>query len=295
MALPKYMFFLLLVVVVIFGTVASQKRINVGILPLHFLANLCWDPTQENLIPDRIEHYHCLFALSSRTDHRCLTGFDRRSKTIFYLDPLGKDYRETQNASQHINIMEKVVMEHVIGATKGTNLSDHQWSVVTATDFSHIFNFEIPLQLLSKDCRIFCLLYAFYLMFHKTFDFSQNDMVFIRFRLLTIIKDCAVSPVVLDYINNTTCNFWLLLSKARLKGINIGMLPNEMLVNIFEEVCKNKYEVSLLKKVCENWKNLLDENFEFSRIKRNLLDLFGWLAGPLDKKSIRNFLIAKMQ
>jgi len=236
----------------VFGAVASRNGINVCILPSHFLASLCWDSSQETLIPNSLEKYHCLFALSRRTDHWCLTGFDRRSKKIFYLDPLGSDYRQTENAAQHITIMTLIVMERVIGANKVESLEDHQWSVVTITEFSGIFGFDLPLQYLSKDCGIFCVLYAFYLMFHKQFDFCQNDMTTIRFKLLKIIKECAVSPIVLEYIKDITCDSWALLAKERLRGSNIGMLPKEMLVKFFEEACENKYDISCQKKMFVN-------------------------------------------
>ena len=164
----------------VFGTVTSKNGIDVCILPSHFLATLSWDASQESLLPNSLEDYHCLFALSGRTDHWCLTGFDRRLKKIFYLDPLGMDYRQSENAAEHINVMALIVMERVIRANEGESLADHQWSVVTTTDFLSVFDFNLPLQFLSKDCGIFCLLYAFYLMFHKSFDFTQNDMVSIR-------------------------------------------------------------------------------------------------------------------
>ena len=181
--------------------------------------------------------------------------------------------------------MTLIVMERVIGANEVESLEDHQWSVVTTTEFSGIFGFDLPLQYLSKDCGIFCVLYAFYLMFHKQFDFCQNDMTTIRFKLLKIIKECAVSPIVLEYIKDITCDSWALLAKERLRGSNIGMLPKEMLVKFFEEACENKYDISCLKNVCQHWNSLLDKNFEVQIHKKKIKNAINWTSKQSDCKN----------
>ena len=192
---------------------ASELGVSVCILPHQFLTAIERDATAELMIPANLLDFHCTFALSSMPNHWCLTGFDLRSKKIYYLDPQAKPLSEM--AWAHISLIRRIVWIHILGneVSSDEQIDSTDWNVVTSNNFSQFHTFALPLQIHGSDCGIFCVLYAWYIMECSYMDFTISDMVHSRQWFLKQLFMCCVTSTF-QLVIEKQCE-WFLMATIR--------------------------------------------------------------------------------
>ena len=189
------------------ATFCAEIGVKAYILPYHFLTSVYRDVSQENLLPDSFEEYHCVFCVSSLPGHWCLTGIDLRNNFIYYLNSLG-DEDLTDEMLHHVKILKSIVWHLILKkplSEVDESIIDFGWVLVTCNNFGDYFHKPLPLQTSGSDCGIFILMYAWYLMEYKAFDFTLNDMPQLRSWFYKQLLETCSTPQFASIVESIKC------------------------------------------------------------------------------------------